>query len=405
MPGAAPYGFHENKERPGACADCGNSPVNHLEAYVTQTVAVWASGTSPDGRERPIRRFVERVGGRIFDSIVPHVLAFMVRLPGVTLAHDPEHAASYRSQVIWEEAARRGIRMEQLVFFGLRSDIYRAFLRGRWHYFQSLPIPPERASGSYEWMDDKHVLKRFLRAEGIPVPESHAVRTIDEAQAARAHLGRVVVKPRIGTRGRHTTVNVGTEKELRQAFRSAQQLCAYISIETYLEGSVCRATVVGGVLAGFFQADPPRVTGDGVSTIEQLVAAANARKPERVADIVITPHHEEFLSRAGLARSSVLPAGKTIALSHRGGRVFGGSTRELLGREHPRLREYVERAAKRIGAPVIGFDLIIGDPELDPDAQTWGIIEANSLPFIDLHYLPLAGEPSNVAARVWDLWG
>jgi D-alanine-D-alanine ligase-like ATP-grasp enzyme len=53
---------------------------------------------------------------------------------------------------------------------------------------------------------------------------------------------------------------------------------------------------------------------------------------------------------------------------------------------------------------VAGFDLIIADPEQDPDNQEWGIIEANSLPFIDLHYLPLYGRPSNPAAQVWDMW-
>jgi cyanophycin synthetase len=71
---------------------------------------------------------------------------------------------------------------------------------------------------------------------------------------------------------------------------------------------------------------------------------------------------------------------------------------------HPKLREYLERAAAALGVPIVGFDLIIKDPEGDPEIQEWGIIEANSLPFIDLHYLPLHGEPSNVAAHVWDLW-
>jgi D-alanine-D-alanine ligase-like ATP-grasp enzyme len=65
----------------------------------------------------------------------------------------------------------------------------------------------------------------------------------------------------------------------------------------------------------------------------------------------------------------------------------------------------MERAARALQTPLVGFDLIIPDPERDPDAQTWGVIEANSLPYIDLHYLPLEGTPSNVAASVWDLWG
>ena len=52
--------------------------------------------------------------------------------------------------------------------------------------------------------------------------------------------------------------------------------------------------------------------------------------------------------------------------------------------------------------PIVGFDIIIPDPKTDPDGQRWGILEANSLPFIELHYSPLQGTPSRVAADVWD---
>jgi D-alanine-D-alanine ligase-like ATP-grasp enzyme len=65
---------------------------------------------------------------------------------------------------------------------------------------------------------------------------------------------------------------------------------------------------------------------------------------------------------------------------------------------------YMEKAGVVLGAPVVGFDVIIENPTEDPDTVRWGIIEANSLPFIDLHYLPLHGTPSNPASAVWDLW-
>jgi cyanophycin synthetase len=218
-------------------------------------------------------------------------------------------------------------------------------------------------------------------------------------------MNPVVVKPRSGSRGRHTTVNVCTEDDLARAFKSAQKLCHYVAVEAYLDGgSVCRATVVGGKLVGFFQAHPPRILGNGRSTVSELIREQNAHKPERVQDIVLTDEHRRFIARQGYSETSVLPAGFALALTQRTGRLFGGYTRELLGREHPKLKLYAERAAAALGTALVGFDLIIPDPEQDPDAQRWGIIEANSLPYIDLHYLPLEGTPSNVAASVWDLW-
>lgn len=389
---------HEYKEKPNGCAYCGNSPVNHLESYIFQTLSVWSSRS---GRRRSSLR---RLSDPLYERFEPLIFRFLAALPGSRFSSDPTKAKTYRSQVVWEEAIRRNIRMEQLVMFGAYTDMYRAHIADRWHYFISLPTPPHMPNGGEDWMDDKYHFKAALAEAGIPVPRIESVTRLTDAMRILPSFGAVVVKPRAGSRGRHTTVHVSTKEELARAFSCAQALCRYVAIEEYLEGPVCRATVVNGRLAGFFEAHPPRIVGDGVSTISELVERANASKHERVQNIVLNDEHLAFISRHGFTPESVLPEGRALALTHRTGRLFGGYTRELLGKEHPKLRAFAEQAAGVIGAPIVGFDLIIPNPERDPDGQRWGFIEANSLPYIDLHYLPLEGAPSNVAAAVWNLW-
>jgi D-alanine-D-alanine ligase-like ATP-grasp enzyme len=395
---------HEFKDRPSGCPDCGNSPVNHFESYISHTVSVWSSRSARKKRSG-LFRYIKKFSDSLYTILEPIFFRLLAHVPGAHFTHDPSKARTYRSQVVWEEAARRGIRMEQLVFFKLYTDIYRARIRGSWRYFISIPIPPESSTEAAEWMDDKFILKEVLKEAGVPSPDIVSVTTLADARRAFQKMNPVVVKPRSGSRGRHTTVNVCTEDDLARAFKSAQKLCHYVAVEAYLDGgSVCRATVVGGKLVGFFQAHPPRILGNGRSTVSELIREQNAHKPERVQDIVLTDEHRRFIARQGYSETSVLPAGFALALTQRTGRLFGGYTRELLGREHPKLKLYAERAAAALGTALVGFDLIIPDPEQDPDAQRWGIIEANSLPYIDLHYLPLEGTPSNVAASVWDLW-
>ncbi len=349
--------------------------------------------------------YIRGASDRLYGYVEPAFFRIISHLPGSHFGTDPGAARTYRSQVVWEEAARRGVEMQQLIFFKLKTDVYRARIRGAWKYFISIPVPPELTSDAAEWMDDKFLLKDALQAAGVASPRIISVTTLTEARVALRSLSPVVVKPQSGSRGRHTTVNVKTEQELETAFKSAQQLCRYVAIEEYIEGgSVCRATIVGGKLVGFFQAHPPRILGDGRSTVSELITKQNQSKPERVQNIVMTDEHRHFIASAGYTESSVLPEGFVLALTQRTGRLFGGYTRELLGREHPKLRAYMERAARELGTPLVGFDLMIPDPERDPDEQKWGVIEANSLPYIDLHYLPLEGTPSNVAAAVWDLW-
>lgn len=393
--------FPEYKEHTGTCPMCGNSPVNHFQTYLSYTMSAWGAEAGRKIGWNPIRA-LRSFSGTLADRVEPLVYRGISRLPGSRFGSDPSQASTYRSQVVWEEAARRGITMEQLFLGKSKTDIYRATLSGHSLYFNSLPTALfQRANDA--WVDDKLMLKEMLAKEGIAVPRACSATTLGDAERAFHELGApVVVKPRLGSRGRHTTVGVRTVEELKIAFKSAKELCRYVAIEECLEGPVCRATLVGGQLAGFFEAYPPRVTGDGVHTISELIETQNANKPDRVQDISLTGEHLDFLRRAGYTLGSAPQSGETISLTHRTGRLFGGRTREILGLEHPKLREVLERAAKKIPGPIVGFDLIIPDPSRDPELQTWGIIEANTLPYIDLHYLPLEGEPSNVARAVWE---
>lgn len=393
---------HEYKEISGTCEDCGNSPVNHFEHYVSNSLAVWTADSL--AKEGGIFALIARWTGSLFDYIEQTLLKGLATMPFARFSRDVTGATTYRSQVVWEEAIRRGIDMEHLMLFGRGTEIYRARLSGRWFYFQSLPIPPDKRSESTAWLDDKYLLKRALARAGVPVPRVVSVRTPSEALQAVKRIGTSVLKPRSGSRGRHTSVHVREELHIERAFHSARKLCRYVVVEEYLEGPVCRATLVDGKLVGFFRATPPTVEGDGTSSIRTLIERKNAERHERVQDIVLSEEHRRFLARKGLSEDTILPAGDTTSLTHRTGRLFGGATREMLGLEHPKLRTYLERAASVLDVSIVGFDLIIGDPESDPDTQRWGIIEANSLPYIDLHYLALEGAPSNVAASVWDLW-
>jgi len=314
-------------------------------------------------------------------------------------------AATYRSQLVWEEALRRNIRMQQLIFFGVPSETYRAKIADKWFYFQSLPMRNKKLYAASGWVDDKFLLKQTLRAHGVPVPEAISVRTLVQARKAFEQIKKpVIVKPRSGSRGRHTTTNISLIADFESAFVRARQLCLYVNVEEHISGNVCRATILNGKLVGFFEAEIPWVCGDGHSTIKELVVKKNNVRHERVKEIDLSEEHLSFLSRSELNIESIPKAGEKIELTHRTGRLFGGETCELLDDVHPKLKKYVEKASQVIGTKIVGFDLIIPDPRQDPDAQRWGIIEANTLPFIDLHYLPLRGRPSNIAGVIWDEW-
>lgn len=314
-------------------------------------------------------------------------------------------ACSDRSQVIWEEADRRGIPMEQCVFAGKPIEQYRAQIHGRWHHFDSLPVPLWKNTRAYTWMDDKAELKKVLTYAGVPVPRGGRARTFSQAHALFERVEKpVICKPEVGSRGRHTTTHLYTNDDLKKGFAIAQQLCHFVVVEEHLVGSVYRGTYVNGEIVGILRGDPPRVTGDGVSTIAQLIEKKNALRHERVREYIVTENTHAFLARQGYALETVLEEGKEIDLLEKVGLSYGGYTIEEKPIAHPKTLAYLKNAGDVLQAPLVGFDFIIADITKDPDEQKWGIIEANSLPFIELHHFPVAGAPINVAAKVWDMW-
>ncbi len=390
----------ENGIKKIKCVYCGNNPTNHTLSYIFQTLMVLIS---------PLTRMISYLQNRYVDRLIeiiatPYVWLFTkLHIWGINT--DMSKAKTERSLVIWQEAEKRGIKMEQLVIFGKPVEQYRARINGKLHYFESIPVPSSFQGKSYAWMDDKWTLKEFFKKHDIPVAYGASV-------ASHKHLNQIfnhgrppfITKPRLGSRGRHTTTFLNTKEDLKNGFDIAKKLGCFVIVEEHLHGSVYRGTYVNGEVVGILRGDPPRVKGDGASTIEELISIKNKAKHPEVKDVLITPRLEEFIARQGLNLKSVIEKDRVIDLSEKIGISYGGFAAEEITKTHPKTLEYIKRAGDLLAAPVVGFDFIIPNIEEDPDNQRWGIIEANSLPFINLHHFPLEGEPINVAAKVWDLW-
>ncbi len=382
------------------CLYCGNNPTNHLRSFVMQTISVPLS---------PIVRIVTLLDTpalrRLIQTILTPYLWLFRGLRLLNINTDSTKAFTERSEVIWNEAKARGIEMQQFVILNKPIEQYRAKINNKWEYFESIPVPAWLPQRSYTWMDDKWLLKKKLQAKNIPVPQGAHVATFAQAKKVFDQIRHpVIIKPELGSRGRHTTTFIYTLDELKAAYKIAKQLGFYVVVEEMLMGSVYRGTYVGGEVVGILRGDPPRITGDGLASIAQLIEKKNKEKDSRVKDVVVTSKTKEFLARLGYTLESILEKDKTIDLTEKIGTSYGGFAAEEIQITHPKTLTYLKQAGDILNAPVVGFDFIIPDITADPDTQFWGIIEANSLPFINLHHFPLEGTPINVAAKVWDLW-
>jgi cyanophycin synthetase len=393
------------------CPYCANAPTNHKVSYISSVLSIlfdphitWVANLAP----KFLKKFVD---------FVPSVLMPVLNILGIVkFSDDIEKSVTFRSRVVWEEARRKGIVMQQVIVFGKPIESHRALINGRYRYFESLPMPINYDEVDGLW-DNKSILKKAFVKNGIPVPKFYEFsvfreKSLDKGSRLNKKLLEVfegfsrpvIVKPRVGSRGRHTTTNINTFEDFLKAIKVAMQITPYFIAEEHISGDVCRATVVDGKLVGFYRAGVPTVYGDGVQTIERLIREKNANKNERVGVVEINDEIIEYIARSGYKLDSVPQDGAKVPLTYRTGRLFGGITREMLDELHPSFVPALEKAGSIVGLVVAGFDCIVPDPTKGAGEQKWGIIECNTLPFIDLHYYALEGEPKNIAGMIWDLW-
>ena len=388
------------------CQYCGTNPVPHkIEWYIK----------SLDIAMAPLRRAIvySRPGillQKTGDAISSGLLSGMEKLGAVKYNTDFSKLKVNRAKVLWEEAVARGWSIKEIKPLGLMMDAYKARIpatgsaAARDITFFGLPRQENYGNSALDWADDKWLFKKALIKAGLPAAPGKSVWNYNQAlKVFKALRKPVIIKPRMGSRGRHTTTYIYTEAEFKQAYRIAKQLCYWVIVEEHLEGPVWRGTVVDGKCVGMLGGDPPKITGDGKSTIEQLIAGANANKHPEVKDILINKKMHEFLARrGGMTIKTVLPAGQLLYLNEKIGVNYGGSSFEAYEDTHPDILKMFEDAAALINDPILGFDFICEDISKSWRDQRCGIIECNALPFINLHHDPLHGKPRNVAKYVWD---
>ncbi|MEJ7834525.1 MAG: acetate--CoA ligase family protein [Nocardioides sp.] len=140
---------------------------------------------------------------------------------------------------------------------------------------------------------DKDLTTRLLGAAGLPVPKQDTVRSADAAVRAAERIGYpVVLKPLDGNHGRGVCINLISELEVREAFPVAedQSRRGVIVVESFIVGKDYRCLIIDGRVAAIAERVPASVTGDGISTVNQLVDTANADPRRGVG-------HEKVLTR------------------------------------------------------------------------------------------------------------
>lgn len=257
-----------------------------------------------------------------------------------------------------------------------------------------------------EIASDKDLTKSLLSACGVPVPQGQLVHTLEEAWEIAQDVGLpVAIKPEDGNHGRGVSLDLTERQDVEAAFTLAKsQGSGGVIIEQFIPGNEHRFLIVGKRVIAAARGETASVTGDGHSTILELVnsqlnsdprrginedAPLGLIKPDTSAEIQLD------LERQGLTAASI-PAQDQMVLIQRNGNVANDVT-DLM---HPSVAAMAALAARVVGLDIAGVDMVLQDISLPMSSQRGAVVEVNASPGLLAHLKPATGLPRPIGKAI-----
>ncbi len=293
-------------------------------------------------------------------------------------------------RAIWDEAAQH-IKAKVVDLGSGILEIHREGVRTRvWQQFVDLDD-----SVTLRVAHDKPLSLRLLAAGGLPTPAGleydrrnfgRAVEFLEESNLP------CVVKPARGTGGGAGIVcGVTNVRDLTRATLWASRTTPDLLIERQAVGQVYRFLFLHGKLLDVIHTGPATVTGDGRSTIYQLIAAENQRRSEAGGregltilsvdrDCLVTLERTERTLKTipGPQESVIVKSATNDSCVEDNQTVSQAVSSALV--------EQVAKAASAIGVKVAGVDVITTDVGQSLHDTNGVVIEVNGGPALHRHY-------------------
>ncbi len=252
---------------------------------------------------------------------------------------------------------------------------------------------------------DKDLTKSLLKACGVPVPEGQVVNSPEEAWEAAQDIGLpVVVKPSDGNHARGVTLDLRQQHDIEAAYHVAYPEGSDVMVERFIPGDEHRLLVVGGKVVAAARGELVSITGNGRSTVTELIDAQLNSDPRRgheeeypleLIDVASNVAVQLEIKRQGLTADAVPEAGRSIVVQ-RNGNVAVDCTDDV----HPEVAYIAQLAARVVGLDIAGIDMVALDISKPLHVQGGAIVEVNAGPGLLMHLKPAVGASRPVGQAI-----
>ena len=309
-----------------------------------------------------------------------------------------KNRSSLVSDLLTELAAETGIKLLIEPEYGYAGRITTS--DQRIYYFHSTKFDINRL-GASEIAEDKDYAAFFMRQLGFPVPEGNAfysdewcgkIKSPKNAQAAVVYAEQlgfpVIVKPNSESQGRGVE-KVHSKEDLLIALSHVFNHLKdkVVLVQKVVVGNDYRIVVLADEVLCAYRRIPLSITGDGISTIHQLLEKKQSQFVERGRDTVINlndPRIERQLRHEKLSFSTTLPANQTLQLLANANLSSGGEAEDVTSILHKDYKEMAIRLTREMGLTYSGIDIMTKYP-INERLKDYTVIEINAAPGLDYY--------------------
>lgn len=258
---------------------------------------------------------------------------------------------------------------------------------------------------------NKRTSASLLRHAGIKVPKGYQVEPKDTdvyLKEVYENLKKpLVVKPNNGDLGDNITVNIKTFLAYKQALKNAfsyDRKEPGAIVEEMFTGKEYRILATQDKVIGILNRVPANVIGDGVKSIQELIAQKNAEKirsedgEHSHLKIKIDEDLLSNLYEQDLTLESVIARGEKVFLRKVSNISKGGDAIDCTDLAHKSVKQIALKAMKALpGLTFGGIDFMTTDITKPQTDESYVIIEINNSPGFDIHDYPYVGKNRHTA--------
>ncbi len=249
-------------------------------------------------------------------------------------------------------------------------------------------------AGSSTIARDKHFASYFLASQNISIVESKRIYSraicprlgykydLSARYADCTRLGpNLVLKPNEGAHGNDVTV-VSTHNDFCAVAEDILSRHRVILAQPCYDFLETRVLVLNDLVRIAYQKTPPTITGDGVSTIRELIAELFAAK--RVAGFPVhtavdDPRIQRYLAESKLSLDSIPPSNSVVRILLQANASSGAALQDVTHLIHDDLRALAISAARTLNLRYCAVDFLLPS-RVDAPPNDALVLEVNASP-------------------------